>query len=83
LNLVKFIDLIKDKRYMNKVIVIGIIVAIIIAGVIGVVSLSNVQNTDEQSLEIIEPESEVISVPENTGRNLSVELSEDIGLTSP
>jgi len=65
------------------VIVIGIIVAIIIAGVIGVVSLSNVQNTDEQSLEIIEPESEVISVPENTGRNLSVELSEDIGLTSP
>jgi hypothetical protein len=68
---------------MNKVIVIGIIVAIIIAGVIGVVSLSNVQNTDEQSLEIIEPESEVISVPENTGRNLSVELSEDIGLTSP
>lgn len=68
---------------MNKGIVIGIIVVIIIAAVIGAVSSLNLETYESSSIEnIVEDESTQIK-EENVGRNLSVELTEDMGLSSP
>ena len=69
---------------MKKSILIGIIIVIIFVGIIGVISSSNIETSEVPSLDIIEesnPE-QIIVEPENTGRDLSVELEENFGLSS-
>ena len=73
---------------MKKGIVIGIIVVIIIAAIIGAASSLNLETDDTLPIDNIEenesiPVEEDVSVPETTGRDLSVELSEKVALTSP
>lgn len=83
---------------MNKGVVIGVILVIIIVGIIGVTSLNfeasdnsvveDIVETESISIEeIVETESipieEIISEPEKEGRDLSVELTESVGLKSP
>lgn len=72
---------------MNKGVVIGVTLVIIIVGIIGVTSL-NFEASDNSVVEdIVENESipieEIISEPEKEGRDLSVELTESVGLKSP
>ena len=72
---------------MNKGIIIGIIFAIFIVAFIAVNSL-NFETYDDSFVEdIVEDEStpveEIISESENTGRDLTVELSESVGISSP
>jgi len=69
---------------MKKNVIIGVIVIIIIAGIIGVLSSSNIQTSVESPLEIIEEPiiEEEVSESNNQGRELSVELTEDFGLSS-
>jgi len=71
---------------MNKIVAIGVISAIIIVVIIGVTSL-NFEASDNSVVEgIVENESipteEVIS-EEEKGKELSVELTESVGLKSP
>ncbi len=73
---------------MKKGIVIGIIVVIIIAAIIGAFSSLNLETDDNLPIDNIEenesiPVEEDVSVPETTGKDLSVELSEKVALTSP
>lgn len=73
---------------MKKAIVIGIIVVVIIAAIIGAASSLDLETDDDSSIDNIEenesiPVEENVTVPETTGRDLSVELSEKVGLTSP
>lgn len=68
---------------MRKGIIIGIIAVIIVSGIIAI-SLSDTQTDNESSLDIIEelsPE-QIVSESGNNGRDLSVELTEDFGLSS-
>ena len=73
------------KKYMNKVVITGGIIAVII-GIIIISVISTVKSSDVQSS--IE-DNESPTIPENEvenptgGRNLSVELSETMVLTSP
>jgi len=69
---------------VNKVIIIGIILAGIIIGVLAVFSpefFSNTEDNDVSSEPILGKEEE--SDPKPPGRNLSIELSEEMGLSSP
>ena len=72
---------------MNKGIVIGIIVIIVV--IIGVASSLNLETYDDSSIdnieenELIDDIEEIVIEPETTGRNLSVELSEEMELSSP
>ena len=70
---------------MNKGIIIGIIFGVIVIGIIGVNLLNFESNslTDEKIVDETIPIEEVISEPQTTGRNLSVELTEEVGLRSP
>jgi len=73
---------------VKKAIVIGIIVVVIIAAIIGAASSLDLETDDDSSIDNIEenesiPVEENVTVPETTGRDLSVELSEKVGLTSP
>jgi len=73
---------------MKKGIVIGIIVVIIIAAIIVVSSSLNLESYDDSSIDnAVEDESipieEIVSESETTGRNLSVDLTENMGLSSP
>ena len=73
---------------MKKAIVIGIIVVVIIVAIIGAASSLDLETDDDSSIDNIEenesiPVEENVTVPETTGRDLSVELSEKVGLTSP
>ena len=73
---------------MNKGIIIGIIIVVIIAAIIGAASSLNLETDDNLPIDKIEenesiPVEEDISVPETTGRDLSVELSEKVALSSP
>lgn len=73
---------------MNKGIVIGIIIVIIISTIIGAASSLNLETNENSSIDnIVEDESipaeETIPESENTGRDISVELSENMGLKSP
>lgn len=65
---------------MNKSVIIGIIVGIVIIGIGITVSLSST-NSNGQISEI-EKEIEPIEVPQ-TGKNITIELSESIGLKTP
>jgi hypothetical protein len=64
---------------VNKSVIIGIIVGIVIIGIGITVSLST--NNNEQIPET-DKEIEPIEVPQ-TGKNITVELSESIGLKTP
>jgi len=71
---------------MNKGVIIGVISAIIIIGIIGVTSL-NFEASDNSVVEDIVgiesiPTEEIIS-EEEKGRELSVDLTESVGLQSP
>lgn len=73
---------------MKKSIIIGVIVLAIIAIIIASASSLNYEINEESPIENIEEneivlEEEIIPVEENTGRDLSVELSESMGLSSP
>lgn len=68
---------------MKKSISIGIIIVIIFVGSIGVIYLSNIQTSEGPSLDSIEESnSEQIIIEPDTGRELSVELEENFGLSS-
>ena len=73
---------------MNKPIGIGIAVIAIVL-IVGIAySLSSIES-DEKNLSVIEDEDlisgeeEIISIPEQTGKEFSVEFTEKIGLKSP
>jgi len=72
---------------MNKGIVIGAIVLVMITVIIGVASSLNLESYDKPLIgdskvgESSTDEDEIL-VPENTGRNLSVELAEEVGISS-
>lgn len=65
---------------MNKSVIIGIIVGIIIIGIGITVSLSSTNNNEQ--IPETDKEIEPIEVPQ-TGKNITVELSESIGLKTP
>lgn len=65
---------------MNKSVIIGIIVGIVIIGIGITVSLSS--TNDNEQISEIEKEIEPIEVPQ-TGKNITIELSESIGLKTP
>lgn len=65
---------------MNKSVIIGIIVGIIIIGIGITVSLSSTNNNEQISE--TDKEIEPIEVPQ-TGKNITIELSESIGLKTP
>lgn len=73
------------KKYMNKAVITGGIIAVVI-GIIIILVISTMKSSDVQP--IVE-DNEVVPIPENEvenltgGRNLSVELSETMVLTSP
>ena len=72
---------------MNKVIIIGIILLVIIIGILAVLSpeiFSNMGDNDVSSEPILGKDGED-SGPESkpSGRNLSIELNEKMGLSSP
>lgn len=70
---------------MNKGVIIGIVFGVIVIGIIAVNSLNFESNnlTDEKIIDESIPIEEVISEPQTTGRSLSVELTEKVGLHSP
>jgi CHASE3 domain sensor protein len=73
---------------VNKGIILGIIIVIIIVAIIGAASSLNLETNENSSIDnIVEDESitaeETIPESENTGRDISVELSENMGLKSP
>ena len=65
---------------MNKSVIIGIIVGIVIIGIGITVSLSSTNNNEQISE--IDKEIEPIEEPQ-TGKNITIELSESIGLKTP
>lgn len=65
---------------MNKSVIIGIIIGIVIIGMGITVSLSSTNNNEQISE--TDKEIEPIEVPQ-TGKNITVELSESIGLKTP
>ena len=76
---------------MNKSVGIGIAVIVIVI-IIGIVYSFSSTESDEKNLSIIEDidlddfttvKEEVVSTPEQTGREFSVEFNEKIGLKSP
>ena len=85
-----FIDLCFYVNYMNKGVIIGII--IIAAVGIGIISLmSSTENpkevlpSDEKIIleEVIDLEVNLQEEPKKTGKNIAVELNETVGLTTP
>lgn len=65
---------------MNKSVIIGIIVGIVIIGIGITVSLSSTNNNGQ--IPETDKEIEPIEMPQ-TGKNITVELSESIGLKTP
>jgi len=69
---------------MNKGIIIGGIIIAIIAIIIGVANSLNLESYNESLVKnsnVDESPTEIV-IPENKGRNLSVELSESVGISS-
>lgn len=72
---------------MNKIAIIGIIIAVIIgigaaSSIIGN-SEDESKNSQSEQVPIIEEIIPVETEPEQKGKNISLELTESIGLTSP
>jgi len=76
---------------MNKSISIGIAVIVIVI-IVGIAYSLSPTESDEKNLSIIEDvnlddltsvEEETVSIPEQTGKEFSVEFTEKIGLKSP
>lgn len=73
------------KKYMNKAVITGGIIAVII----GIIIISVIGTIKSSDIQPIVEDNEVVPIPENEvenptgGRNLSVELSETMVLTSP
>ncbi len=85
--------LVFDNNYMNKIAIVGIIIVAVIG--IGItassISMENMKDKDviiqleEEAVLLVEEEVLLVEEeePEETGRNLTVELSESIGLKTP
>jgi hypothetical protein len=72
---------------VNKIAIIGIIIAVIIgigaaSSIIGN-SENESKNSQSEQIPIIEEIIPVETEPEQKGKNISLELTESIGLTSP
>lgn len=73
------------KKYMNKAVITGGIIAVII----GIIIISVTGTMKSSDVQPIVEDNEAVPIPENEvenptgGRNLSVELSETMVLTSP
>ncbi len=73
------------KKYMNKAVITGGIIAVII----GIIIISVTGAMKSSDVQPIVEDNEAVPIPENEvenptgGRNLSVELSETMVLTSP
>jgi hypothetical protein len=72
---------------VNKIVIIGIIIAVIIgigaaSAIIGN-SEDESENSQSEQVPIIEEIIPVETEPEQKGKNISLELTESIGLTSP
>ena len=69
---------------MNKGIIIGGVVIVIIAIIIVVANSSNSESYNESILENsnVDESSTEIGISENKGRDISVELSESVGISS-
>jgi len=71
---------------VNKIIIIGIILAGIILGILGVLSLEifSIKEDNDISEPILEKEGEDSGhEPKPPGRNFSIELEEKMGLSAP
>jgi len=71
---------------VNKIIIIGIILAGIILGILGVLSLEifSIKEDNDISERILEKEGEDSGhEPKPPGRNFSIELEEKMGLSAP
>ena len=71
---------------MNKVVIIGIILAGMILGIWGVLSLEIFSITEDNDISepILEKEGEDYgNEPKPSGRNFSIELDEKMGLSAP
>ena len=71
---------------MNKVVIVGIILAGVIIGILGAFSLeifSNTDDNDASSEPILGNGKDSGPEPKPPGRNLSIELDEKMGLSTP
>lgn len=76
-----------SSSFVNKIVIIGIIIAVIIgigaaSAIIGN-SEDESENSQSEQVPIIEEIIPVETEPEQKGKNISLELTESIGLTSP
>lgn len=76
-----------SSSFVNKIAIIGIIIAVIIgigaaSSIIGN-SEDESKNSQSEQVPIIEEIIPVETEPEQKGKNISLELTESIGLTSP
>lgn len=72
---------------MNKAVIVGIVVSAIIIGILIILSLdsfSNLKDNGFTSEPILEKDGEeLVDEPKPSGRNLSIELDENMGLSAP
>ncbi len=71
---------------MNKAVIVGIIISVVIIGILVVLSLdssSNLKDDDFKSELILENDAEDSRDEPTSGRNLSLELDEKMGLSAP
>lgn len=71
---------------MNKAVIVGIAISIVIIGILVVLSLdsfSNLIDDDLTSEPILENDEDSQDVSKPSGRNLSIELDEKMGLSAP
>lgn len=66
---------------MKKAIIVGIIGMVIIVGAVSILSINAIFLTD--GLETISNDSEKEQEPIPVGRNLSIELEEEMGFSNP
>ena len=71
---------------MNKAVIVGIVVSAVIIGILVVLSLdsfSNLKDDDFTSEPILENDTKDSQDEPTSGRNLSLELDEKMGLSAP
>ena len=72
---------------MNKAVIIGIVISAIVIGILLVMSLDSFSNLKDDDLtsepNFIEDGEDSENEPNSTGRNLSIEFDEKMGLSTP
>lgn len=68
---------------MNKGVIIGIAIIVIVGS--GLAFSLNIDNTSDNEIAVISDDSEIedITLSEKSGKNISIELIESVGLKSP